>query len=579
MNAGTAPHSSEYPSQTGLDDREVAGGMVEVTSLDIPLEEGYSALGDGRWAEARNVFEQSLAKRTSPDALDGLGRSLWWMGETAEAIATRTRAYTAFRRGGKLEEASRVAVWLALEYAVNPGREALARGWLARAEGLVEGTKSAATGWIALARSTLETDPIRMAVQADYALERARRYQDADLEIRALARSGMALALSGRAEEGMARLDEAMAAAAAGESEQPETFAETCCDMVAACEATLDGRRLEQWGRVAERFLELRPHPVLLGFCGSCCASVLAASGDVSAAEHWLTWTIDKLEAAGHESRCIDPRGKLAEIRLAQGRLEEAERLLGGIEARPEAIRAMMGLHSARGELGLASSLLHRRLAKIGVDSTAAIPILALLVPIQIERGDLDGAADSAARIAALASQIGYEQQRAEADLARGRVAKANGSRGEAVAAFSSAVDRFDRVGMPFASARTRLHLAEALVDSDPEVAIAEARAAANVFEEGGLTVYADQADSLIRSLGGRGRVGPKRLGLLTKREQEVLDLLAEGLTNAEVADRLFISTKTAGNHVSNLLAKLNLRSRTEAAGYAIRLRSDLPRS
>jgi DNA-binding NarL/FixJ family response regulator len=49
-----------------------------------------------------------------------------------------------------------------------------------------------------------------------------------------------------------------------------------------------------------------------------------------------------------------------------------------------------------------------------------------------------------------------------------------------------------------------------------------------------------------------------------------VLRLVAEGLSNAEIATHLFISTKTAGNHVSNILTKLGLRSRTEAAAFAL---------
>jgi DNA-binding NarL/FixJ family response regulator len=81
----------------------------------------------------------------------------------------------------------------------------------------------------------------------------------------------------------------------------------------------------------------------------------------------------------------------------------------------------------------------------------------------------------------------------------------------------------------------------------------------------------ADRAAALLRDLGGPARTGPKRLGLLSKRETEVLRLLAEGLTNAEIAARLFISTKTAGNHVSSVLSKLHLRSRSEAAAYAVR--------
>ena len=59
--------------------------------------------------------------------------------------------------------------------------------------------------------------------------------------------------------------------------------------------------------------------------------------------------------------------------------------------------------------------------------------------------------------------------------------------------------------------------------------------------------------------------------GLLTKREAEVLELLGHGLTNPEISDRLFISRKTVEHHVGNILAKVNLRSRAEAAIYATR--------
>ena len=59
-------------------------------------------------------------------------------------------------------------------------------------------------------------------------------------------------------------------------------------------------------------------------------------------------------------------------------------------------------------------------------------------------------------------------------------------------------------------------------------------------------------------------------MGQLTQREWEVLRLVALGLSNAEIGDRLYISTKTAGNHVSSILSKLGLRSRAEAASYAV---------
>jgi DNA-binding NarL/FixJ family response regulator len=58
----------------------------------------------------------------------------------------------------------------------------------------------------------------------------------------------------------------------------------------------------------------------------------------------------------------------------------------------------------------------------------------------------------------------------------------------------------------------------------------------------------------------------------LSVREQEVLDLVRQGLSNAEIASRLFISPKTAEHHVSRILTKLGVRSRGEAAAMAVRL-------
>ena len=76
--------------------------------------------------------------------------------------------------------------------------------------------------------------------------------------------------------------------------------------------------------------------------------------------------------------------------------------------------------------------------------------------------------------------------------------------------------------------------------------------------------------EALQRRLGPRGAPAAAPTEL-TPREREVLALVAEGLTNAELAERLYISPRTAGVHVSNILAKLGMSSRTEAAAWAVR--------
>jgi DNA-binding NarL/FixJ family response regulator len=81
-----------------------------------------------------------------------------------------------------------------------------------------------------------------------------------------------------------------------------------------------------------------------------------------------------------------------------------------------------------------------------------------------------------------------------------------------------------------------------------------------------------------LRRLGAPdARSWPKGSGELTKREHEVLALLADGLSNAEIADRLVISRRTAEHHVANILSKLGLRSRAEAAAHAVREQSGRP--
>jgi DNA-binding NarL/FixJ family response regulator len=134
-----------------------------------------------------------------------------------------------------------------------------------------------------------------------------------------------------------------------------------------------------------------------------------------------------------------------------------------------------------------------------------------------------------------------------------------------------SALAAFGRIELPLEEAKARLDLAHVLITQRPAMAQVEARAALARFQELAATRDADAATSLLRRLGVRGHTGPRGDGTLTTREKQVLDLLGEGMSNTDIAARLYISRRTAEHHVSNILAKLGLASRAEATAYHMR--------
>jgi DNA-binding CsgD family transcriptional regulator len=531
---------------------------------------GSDALSSGDWEGARASFERSLALEETAESRDGLGRAMWWLGDPDGAIEQRERAFVLLKERGERRPAAGLAVWLAREHRSVYGNDAVANGWLARAERLLEGDgASVERGWLSLARARRAASAEERRDQANAALAIATATGNADLEVAALAELGLAAIEHGQVELGLDQLDEAMAAATSGEADMPETIADACCTLIAACELAGDVGRLAQWARIVEVLVKRREDFPSLAFCRTCNAEMLAATGHRSDAERELIASTGQLRASRHRSRCVDPAVKLAEVRIRQGRLEEAEALLHEREALPEATLPLAELFLAKGQPSVASAVLLRRLNRVGRDGLLAGSLLSALVQAQLAHGDVRAAAASADELGVLAAETGHPMMTAYAELAAGRAAAAHGTSPDAH--LERAIERFSVLGMPFDAAHARLELASVIRDR-PEIAAQEAARALAAFEQVGADRDADRAAALVRELGGPARTGAKSIGTLTKREREVLLLLGEGLTNAEIATRLFISAKTAEHHVGSVLGKLHLRSRAEAAAYLHRL-------
>ena len=140
---------------------------------------------------------------------------------------------------------------------------------------------------------------------ADRALEIALEYGDPDLEVRALADSGLALVSQGRVGEGFARLDEALAAITGGQLRDPSVAGNAFCSMLSSCDRSGDLRRAEEWNRLIDELvlerLGGRPR-VLHTHCRVAYGSVLFRVGRWPEAEEVM------LEALGpNASRAIGP--------------------------------------------------------------------------------------------------------------------------------------------------------------------------------------------------------------------------------------------------------------------------------
>ena len=540
------------------------------------IEEGYAAYRAGRWPEAQAAFEGALADEESPEALVGLADTLRWIGETRRSIVCRERAYTLLRERDDALGAATQCVELSFDYDMSLGNRVAGQGWLARAARLsAEAAAEPVLGWLWLCQSGHAPTPSESIDLIERALAFAREQGDRDLEWCALSSLGVALAAGGDIEGGLRCVDEAMAASLGGDLNDVGVVIFISCQMLTACDMVSDLERARMWCKAADEFVQKYGAPYLYAKCHTMYGRVLVAIGRWSEAERELakviTSTRDEFPAV--HALAI---GGLADLWTRQGRLDEAEGLLDEVND-PLLIAVVEArLHLKRGRQQAAASVIERWLAsEVSVsDHHAAaevIPALALLVDAHVAGTDLQAAQAAFERLEEAASAHD-ETSVARAYLASARGRLAAESPESARTCFEEAVARFGRLELPYDTACARLDLAHALAVDRREAAIVEARGALAAFDRLGASRDADVAAALLRSWGVSGRTGSRDVGVLSQREQEVLALIGAGLSNPEIAERLVISRKTAAHHVSNVLSKLGLRNRAEAAAYAARM-------
>jgi DNA-binding CsgD family transcriptional regulator len=542
--------------------------------------EGDAALGRGAWEEARAAFERALAVRESAEALEGLGTAAWWLDLADVVFASRERAYTLYLDRGARMEAARIAVWIAWDTWAFRGEHAVATGWLQRAHRHLEGCGDVAErAWLELREGALalfdDGDPDGACRHAIEGIRIGRAAQAIDLEMLGRALHGFALVSSGAVAEGMRCLDEVNAAVVAGELTDLIAIGLSCCYLIAACDRVRDYDRAVQWCARLKAFCAKWGMRPLFAVCRTQYASLCMWRGTWLEAEQELTAATGEL-AASRPAMTADGLVRLAELRRRQGRLVEAAEMFEQAGAHGLALLGQAELAFDRGDLRAATEQAARYLRRVPphnrTDRAAGLDVL---VRAAVGLGDMTGASTALAELNGIAALVGTVPLRAAASRAAGCVAAGAGDADEARRHLEDAVDLFRESGAPYELARARTELARVLAAlGRTAAAIQEAERAVDLLRELHAELDLSRARALLATLptAESPRTPQRRRASgLTPRELEVLRLVAEGLNNQGIAEKLFVSEHTVHRHVANIFSKLSVSSRAAAVAQAAR--------
>jgi DNA-binding CsgD family transcriptional regulator len=555
--------------------------MNRMPVLTDALEQGRAAFRQHDWTNACTAL--SAADHIQPLEIDDLARlavAAYLIGRDEESSEAWTRAHGECIRLGDVPRAARCAFWLVLAL-FGRGEVARADGWLSRALRLVEETHTdCAERGLLLVLVALGA---LTGGDASGALEKFRqaatigdRFNDTELKVFGRLGQGQAHALSGRSAEAVVLFDEIMVAVTIGEV-SPIAVGIVYCAVIDACHDILDVRRIREWTTALARWCGAQPD--LVPFRGPCLvhrAEVMRISGDldeaIAEAERACRWLADRTRrhagGAGDLSlRAFPAAGafyQLGEIHRVRGAFPEAEEAYRrASEYGPVPQPGLALLRLAQGRAGAAGAAIRHALDGPR-DRLSRAHILAACVEIMIAVRDPGSAHAAADELAGIAGEVAAGYAHGLSADAQGRLLLAEGNARAALSALRNAWIAWQEVDAPYEAARVRVLMGRCHGElGDQDSAVLELQAAQRVFER--LRAAPDLAEvaKLLRSPSG----APP--GKLTRREAQVIALLAAGRTNRSIAEELGISERTVDRHVSNIFMKLEVSSRTAATAYA----------
>ena len=518
------------------------------------------------WAQAYDELSAAVKSSSLTVAeLELLARAAMLLGKMTESVEALSRAYQMRVDDGETLPAVRSAFWAAFQL-FNAGDFGQGGGWVGRAHRLLEGTDDSAGHAYLIAqdafRHVMEGDYVAGQDQSARAVALARRTGETDVVPLALNIQGRALLRLGRIREGLAVLDEAMMEVVGGSITAPAAGA-VYCSVLDACDEVFDFRRAQEWTQALSSWCD--DQSGMVTFTGECLvrrAAIKQFKGE---------W-----QEALAEAELACQRLVIADTYAAgMGwyRLGELHRLHGHLDAADQAYRKSVEfgddpqpglglLRLAQGKGQAAIAAIQRALDET-TEAWKRARLLPAIVDTALATGQVPTARTAADELGAIASSIDMPVLSAIANQAQGAVNLAEGDARKALTLLREAQRTWRDLGAPYEEARARVLMARCCRSiGDEDTANLEQEAARKVFATLGAADDLRNIDGLTAAVPSHG---------LTSREMEVMTLLAVGHTNQEIATELFLAVKTIDRHVSNILTKLGVSSRTAASAYAFK--------
>jgi DNA-binding CsgD family transcriptional regulator len=497
-----------------------------------------------------------------------LGAAAYLIGQVDDSVDAWGRAHHGCLRAGDVAGAARCAFWLSF-ILLNKGELVHGGGWVHRGqrlldEGQADCVERGYMRYVASLHAAFEGDIEAGLSGFSEAATIGDRFGDPQLVALSRVGEGRCLIYRGEVTEGMALLDEAMVSVTTQEV-SPVVVGDLYCTAIEGCQEVFDVRRAREWTAALSRWCDAQPELVL--YRGQCLvhrAELMLLAGAWPAAGAEVQRACDRL-AQPTSQRALGAafyvRGELHRLRGEFGDAERAYRQASRSGRQPQPGVALLRL--AQGRLDNAQAMMRRVLDETE-DAVTRSGLLAPYAEILLATGDVDAARGAVDELSEIAATRNTPLLSALSSHATGAVLLAEGDARAALAALRRASSAWSELEAPYEGARTRVLIGlacRALGDDDgAEIELDAARSVVQQLEAGPDLA---QIDELARILTGRIEGG------LTTREVQVLQLVATGRTNRAIASELVISERTVAAHVRSIFTKLGVSSRAAATAYA----------